>query len=158
MLRAKSRKGRCTASRSNTGRPSSALPKSRARHYRLTLADALEAHELALQEGGRPGILNQGSIESAIARPYCGYYRSIQKKAAALVESAAGNHGFTDGNKRTCLLLLLLLLARSGYRLERDGSPQTQEAVEEMILSVARGEIGFAAIEQWMLKWVRRSH
>jgi death-on-curing protein len=34
--------------------------------------------------GGLPGIRDVGAIESALARPYCGYYRAIEKKAAAL--------------------------------------------------------------------------
>ncbi|MSO89334.1 MAG: hypothetical protein EXQ89_05135 [Rhodospirillaceae bacterium] len=50
--------------------------------------------------------MNIGLIESAIARPYSGYYRSIVKKAAALLESMASNHGFADGNKRTTLILV----------------------------------------------------
>ena len=81
------------------------MPTGR-RHYRLTLADALSAHERALRFGGRPGVVNLGSIESAIARPYSGYHRAIGRKAAALVESMVGNHGFADGNKRTTLILL----------------------------------------------------
>jgi prophage maintenance system killer protein len=39
-------------------------------------------------------------------RPYNGYYRPIEKKAAALVESMGGNHGFIDGNKRTAVILI----------------------------------------------------
>ena len=120
-------------------------------HYRLKLADALAAHELVLVKyGGRPGILSLPLIESAINRPYVGYHRPIRQKAAALVESAARNHGFADGNKRTCLMLLGLLLDRSGFRLVKDGSPETNEAVEAMILAVAEGQMPFAQIEAWM--------
>jgi death on curing protein len=132
------------------------LPSGK-RHYRLTLADALGAHDLALQYGGLPGILNLSLIESAIQRPYSGYHRSIHRKAAALVHSVARNHGFVDGNKRTCLLLLGLLLDRSGYRLVRDGSPETNEAVEEMIVSVAKGEMSFNNIDEWMRERIKKS-
>jgi len=34
-----------------------------------------------------PGVRDWGLLESAIGRPYTGYYRRIHKKAAALVES-----------------------------------------------------------------------
>jgi hypothetical protein len=34
----------------------------------VTLGDALEAHESALQFGGLPGIRNLGLVQSAIAR------------------------------------------------------------------------------------------
>jgi hypothetical protein len=57
--------------------------------------------------GGLPGVLNLDVIESAIGRPYTGYYPKIWQKAGALAQSVAGNHGFTDGNKRTALYLAL---------------------------------------------------
>lgn len=74
------------------------------------------------------------------------------------MHSVARNHGFADGNKRTCLLLLGLLLDRSGYRLERDGSAETNEAVEEMIVAVAEGEMNFEDIEAWMKLRIRRQN
>ncbi len=120
------------------------------RHYRLTFADALGAHEAALKTGGLPGIPNPSYIQAAIGRPYTGYYRSIHKKAAALVESLCGNHGFADGNKRTCLLLLHLLLTRSGYTLEPLPGEEINQAVEDLIVAVADGNRGFTDIEQWM--------
>lgn len=124
---------------------------SRQRHYRLTLDDALGAHERALSFGGRQGVINLGSIESALARPYSGYYRSIHRKAAALVESVVRNHGFADGNKRTALILLNLLLERSGYRLRAaEGADRTiQEEVKDAILAVARNELAFADLVEW---------
>ena len=89
--------------------------------------------------GGRAGVINLKSIKSAIARPYSGYYPAIRRKAAALVESMVGNHGFADGNKRTTLILLNLLLERSGYRLTPPESPGSiQKEVEDMILDIAR--------------------
>jgi death-on-curing protein len=126
-------------------------------HYRLALSDALVAHELALARGGLPGILNLGLIESAIHRPYSGYYRRIHQKAAALVHSAARNHGFADGNKRTCLLLLLLLLDRSGYRLRGEGTAETERSVEQLIVDVAEGRMSFEELQTWMQDWIVRA-
>ena len=134
------------------------MPNGRRRHYRLTLGDVLDAHERALRFGGRPGVINLGSIESAIVRPYSGYYRAIRHKAAALVESMVGNHGFADGNKRTTLILLDLLLERSGYRLapsERHGS--IQKDVEDMILDVARNQLSFDDLVEWFGKRITRA-
>jgi len=90
------------------------LPRNK-RHYRVKLQEVLAAHDFALTFGGLRGIRDLGAIEAAVARPYCGYYRSIAKKVAALVQSLASNHGFIDGNKRTALLMMNLLLLRSGY-------------------------------------------
>jgi death on curing protein len=59
----------------------------------VTRGDALSAHAEALKYGGLDGIGNFGLIDSALARPYSGYYRKIEEKAAALVESFSTNHG-----------------------------------------------------------------
>ena len=129
------------------------MPNARRHHYRLTLEDALDAHELALAFGGRPGVVNLNSIESAIARPYSGYYLGIRRKAAALVESMVGNHGFADGNKRTALILLNLLLERSGYRLTpaaKHGS--VRKEAEDMLLDVAQRRLAFDGLVMWFGK------
>ena len=134
------------------------MPNGRQHHYRLTLGDALDAHERALRYGGRPGVINRGSIESAIVRPYSGYYRAIRFKAAALVESMAGNHGFVDGNKRTTLILLNLLLERSGYRLTpSEGGGSIQKEVEDMILDVVGKQLSFDDLAEWFRKRITRA-
>jgi death-on-curing protein len=114
------------------------------------LGDALEAHETAISYGGVSGIISLPLVQSAIGRPYSGYYRPIRKKAAALVESLCRNHGFADGNKRTCLLLLMLMLDRSGYALTRLGNESKNQATEDMLLSVAKGSMNFSQIEEWV--------
>ena len=106
--------------------------------------------------GGRDGIRDLHSIESAIARPYSGYYRSIAEKAAALVHSLALNHGFIDGNKRTALYMMTLLLERSGYRLR----PQPTEAynvdVEAMIIAVVEHRLDFVGLVDWFRRRIVR--
>lgn len=110
----------------------------------MTIGDVLEAHEEALRYGGLAGIRDLGLVESAIARPYSGYYRAIYAKAAALTHSLAKNHGFVDGNKRTTLLVLTLFLDRSGYRLAAN-----LDEVEDMILRVARNDLAGAPLVSW---------
>jgi hypothetical protein len=44
------------------------------RLYRVTLKDILEAHKLAIVDGGLAGIRDRGAIEAAIARPYSGIW------------------------------------------------------------------------------------
>lgn len=113
-------------------------------HYTLTAEDAYAAHELALSFGGRDGMLNEHLIQSAIARPYTGYYPTIWQKAAALVESMAKNHGFVDGNKRTTLFLLRALVNRSGYEIV---SPRNE--IADIILAVASGCVSFDQLSDW---------
>src|ERR1700733_750377 len=117
-------------------------------HYRVTLRDVLENHAHALRFGGREGIRSLDLVESAVGRPYSGYYRSIASKAAALAESLALNHGFIDGNKRTALLSVLLLIDRSGYRLQPVERPLNDEA-EELILDIVEKRKTFDGIMAW---------
>jgi death on curing protein len=133
------------------------LPSGK-RHYRLTLADALSAHERALQTGGLSGIPNIGLVESAIVRPYNGHYRPIACKAAALLQSISTNHGFADGNKRTAIILIHLFLSRSGYKIvpfhNMDGPLDV--VMEELVLSVVRRELTFAQLVEWFKKRLHR--
>lgn len=129
------------------------MPKSKSRgkaHYRLKFSEAIDAHNAALKSGGVPGIINEGSIRSAISRPYNGYYRSIQKKSAVLVESVCQFHGFTDGNKRTCLILLSILLGQSGFRLVPYRKEDLGDALEKLLIGVACSDLTLEEIEDWM--------
>ncbi len=127
------------------------------RHYRLKLADALEAHDLALTLGGMLGVPHPGLIESAIARPYNGYYRRIHQKAAALVESLASNHGFADGNKRTTIILMHMLITKSDYRLvSLDDQESLERAAEQMVLDVVNHDLPFDQLVEWFRLRIRR--
>lgn len=114
-------------------------------HYRLTLADALTAHDEALVYGGRAGISSLHLIESALARPYSGYHRPISRKTAAVLHSMVGNHGFVDGNKRTAWLLVEILIDRSGYVLKIPDD----ERIDDLVVSVADGQVDF----DWIVEW-----
>ena len=111
----------------------------------MSLRDILDAHQRALETGGAPGILSADAIQSAIGRPYSGYYRHIWSKAAALTQSLVTNHGFTDGNKRTALLAVHLLVERSGWTFV----PGTENEIDEMLVAVARGDLSLMDIETW---------
>lgn len=121
-------------------------------HYRLTLADALTAHDEALRYGGRDGITSLHLIESALARPYSGYHRPIHRKAAAVLHSMVGNHGFVDANKRTAWLLVEILLDRSGYTL----AIPDDERIDDLVVDVASGALRFDDIVAWFRKRIVR--
>jgi death-on-curing protein len=127
------------------------------RHYRLALADILQAHDEALKFGGLPGIPNLGMVEAAIARPYNGYYRKIEEKCAAIIQSIAGNHGFADGNKRTALICLAVFIARSDYELFPVNEDEDLDlAVEQMILDVVNHDMTFDQTQSWFKARIRR--
>ena len=66
----------------------------------MTFRDVVDAHDIALTYGGLHGVINGAGLESAIGRPYNGYYPRVWSKAAALVGSLVRNHPFADGNNR----------------------------------------------------------
>jgi death-on-curing protein len=112
----------------------------------LTLADAIAAHDEALSYGGRAGIVSVHLIESALARPYSGYFRTIWQKAAAVLHGFVSNHGFTDGNKRTALLLTELMISRSGYELLLE----PDEQIDDVIVNLAAGEMNLGDLQLWL--------
>jgi death-on-curing protein len=120
------------------------------------LADALSAHDEALEFGGLAGVIDLSLVQSALGRPYSGYHRSIQQKAAVLLESMARNHGFADGNKRTTLLLLHMLIVRSGYRLAPLAGENINQAIEELILDVVNRRIILGDAIDWFRARIRR--
>jgi death-on-curing protein len=111
----------------------------------VSLRDVLDAHERALETGGAQGIINGDAIQSAIGRPYSGYHRHIWSKAAVLTHSLVMNHGFTDGNKRTALLVVHLLIERSGWTF----LAAAEREIDELLVTVARGDRNIAKIEAW---------
>jgi death-on-curing protein len=122
------------------------------------LADALSAHDRALRFGGIKGVPNPALVQSAIQRPYNGHYRTIERKAAALIQSVAGNHGFADGNKRTALILMHTLLTRSGYRLSpAQDAEQIQDAAEAMVLGAVLHTMTFDEIVVWFKRRIRKN-
>ena len=85
----------------------------------LSLADVLGIHEIVLARyGGAQGIRDRAAVESACARPRCGWYAGAVEEACALCESLLMNHPFADGNKRTAFAALDVFLRLNGLRLE----------------------------------------
>ncbi|WP_348644696.1 type II toxin-antitoxin system death-on-curing family toxin [Yoonia sp. F2084L] len=92
-------------------------------------------------------------IESAVARAYSGYHRPIHRKAAAILHSVVGNHGFTDGNKRTAWLLVEILIERSGFHLSiADDAP-----IDDLVVSVADNQITFEELCAWFKARISKS-
>jgi death on curing protein len=123
------------------------------RHYRVKLADVLAAHDEALIYGGRAGVIGLDQIQSAIGRPYSGYHRQIQRKAAALLHALIQNHGFVDGNKRSALIVTLMMVERSGYRL----TLQQHEKIDDVVVAVADGNMAFDELVSWFASRLQRA-
>ena len=87
----------------------------------LTVAEVLAMHAEQIERyGGSHGVRDSGLLEAALYRPQTGYYADLIEEAAALWESLAQNHAFTDGNKRTAFAATYTFLAINGARLTAD--------------------------------------
>ncbi|TRW94773.1 hypothetical protein FNJ84_18065 [Paracoccus sp. M683] len=117
------------------------------------LADAIALHDEALTFGGREGTSSLHLIQSGLARPYSGYHHRIDQKCAALLHSMVGNHGFVDANKLTARLPVELPIDRGGYVL---GIPD-DAPVDDLVVQVASGELGYADLAGWFRARLVRS-
>lgn len=84
----------------------------------LSIEEVLFIHRGCMERAGViAGIRDYGLLESAIFRPQCGYYPTLVKQAAALLESLLMNHPFVDGNKRTAFAAVDIFLKNNGLLL-----------------------------------------
>lgn len=118
----------------------------------LELDDLLAAADAAVD--GRAEVRDIGLLQAAVARPQATAfgeeaYRTLDEKAAALLQSIVAGHPLVDGNKR-----LGWIAVRLFYRLnETDVRPEADDAFD-LVVSVASGarrevpEIA-AALARW---------
>jgi death-on-curing protein len=100
------------------------------------------------QHGGNAGVLNDGSIESALARArhrfeYTG--AGLLECAACYVFGIAKNHGYADANKRTACMVGLTFL-----RVNRLGIDASPEDVLRLMLDVVTDSRDESAITEWL--------
>ncbi len=102
----------------------------------LTLDDALlVAREFGLH------VRDHGLLASALARPAttifgADAYPSLDRKAAALLESVVKNHSFFDGNRRSGWTLMVSFLWINGFAHDVD-----TDAAFDLVVDVAEGAI-----------------
>ncbi len=92
-------------------------------HY-ISMPDAMLIQAMVIQHiGGIHGITEQGfeKLATALAVPQqsmfgADLYPDVYTKAAALFDALVNGHCFSDGNKRTALLVMIEFLARNGVR------------------------------------------
>jgi death-on-curing protein len=102
------------------------------------------------EHGGQAGVLDEGLLESALARPRQVWSYETESDLARL-PAAYGvglvrNHPFVDGNKRAAFLAVGLFLGLNGFQLVADQVDATRTVIE-----LAAGEIG----EQGFAAWIR---
>jgi len=109
----------------------------------LTLDEVLAIHSDQVRRyGGSGGIRDVGLLLSALAMPRASYggqylHPTLHEMAAACLFHLVQNHPFVDGNKRIGLAATIAFLGLNDVWLESD-----PDELLEMVLKVARGEIG----------------
>jgi death on curing protein len=112
-----------------------------------TLEEALELHRALIERfGGTEGVRDLGALDSALFRPQTGYYETLTRQAAALMQSLAMNHPFVDGNKRVAFALTAIFLRMNGYRLVVPAPAAERFVVDQLIAEHATLD----DIEQWL--------
>jgi len=106
-------------------------------------------HDESLAEhGGRPGLRDEGLLESALARPQqlLAYGEpDLAALAAAYGFGLVRNNAFVDGNKRAAFLAVGLFLALNGQRLQASQSEATLT-----MLALAAGDLSEDEFAQWL--------
>jgi death-on-curing protein len=120
----------------------------------LTADQIVELHERALTEGGLAGVRSHHALASAVGQVEQTVfgedaYPTLAEKAAAYAFFLVSGHPFTDGNKRTAALALDVFLDLNGYELR-----QTDEEIEEMMVSVAAGLVDQGEFFGWVVNHV----
>lgn len=112
-------------------------------------------HQAQLREhGGKPGVRDDGLLESALARAPHKY--AYAKKpdwatlAAAYAFGLAKNHGFVDGNKRVAFVAAYVFLGLNGYDVHAR-EPDVAATME----GVAAGTVRDAALAKWFRERVQ---
>lgn len=109
----------------------------------LDADDLLLVAERAID--GEVLVRDHGLLASAAARPQttvfgADAYPDLLTKAAALLQSLAGNHPLVDGNKRLAWLAAVVFLDLNGHRVVA-----TQDEVVDLVVAVADGSLSDVA-------------
>ena len=117
----------------------------------ITLEQLLQMHALVIQEtGGSAGLRDLGRLEAALATQTQNVfgeelYKNTSEKAAALVRAIIADHPFSDGNKRTGMLVGLTFLVINGITVRFD----TGE-IEDFAVTIAIDKLDVTSISAWI--------
>jgi death on curing protein len=122
----------------------------------FSLAEVLEIHQdQVARYGGANGIRDIELLKSALGMPPATYggqflHTDIYEMAAAYLFHLAKNHPFVDGNKRVGAVAALVFLDLNGFVFDAP-----EEDFAEMVLAVARGDLGKADVAVFIRRFTR---
>jgi death-on-curing protein len=115
-------------------------------------AAALALHnEQLVEHGGAEGIRDETLFDSAMAKPQNVFaYEedvTLPRLAASYAFGIARNHAFTDGNKRTALVVSVLFLNLNGWDIAAD-----KQDVLSTFLRLAEGSLSEQELTAWFAR------
>lgn len=115
----------------------------------------IDLHDESITEfGGLPGIRDENSLRSALARPeqILNYEpeADLFRLAGAYATGLTRNHPFFDGNKRMAFLAVGIFLNLNGYYLD-----ETEAKATEMVLALSRKDIEESEFTSWIREMSR---
>lgn len=116
----------------------------------LSLRQAMIIAQIAVGPDVR--VADPGLLASALGRPSmtafgADAYPSLERKAAALMESLARNHTLVDGNKRLAWTATVMFLRINGSDL----TYASVDEAEAFVLAVAADHLTLDSIEAWIV-------
>jgi death-on-curing protein len=123
----------------------------------LSLEEVIEIHRDQIKRyGGRADIGDMGLLQSAVAMPQATFsgqflHADLYEMGAAYLFHIVQNHPFVDGNKRVGAMTTFTFLKLNGLTLR---SPETE--FEKVVLAVAQGKLGKAAVAEFLRKHAPR--
>jgi death-on-curing protein len=124
----------------------------------LEVEDILLIHADQLERyGGLAGLRDHGLLVSAVSMPRSTYggeflHGDLFAMAAAYLFHITRNHPFLDGNKRTGAAAALVFLDLHGIEVAA-----TDDALYDLVIAVAKGDIGKDAVAAFLQTHSRRS-
>jgi death-on-curing protein len=123
----------------------------------LSLDEVIEIHrDMITRYSGGAGIRDLGLLQSALAMPQATFggqflHADLYEMGAAYLFHIVQNHPFVDGNKRVGAMTTFTFLKLNGLTLR---SPETE--FEKVVLAVAQGKLGKAAVAEFLRKHAPR--
>ena len=110
--------------------------------------DAIHSDQIR-EHGGLPGVRDENTLESALARPQHKWrYESdadVPRLAAAYAFGLVRGHPYRDGNKRIGFLAMVTFLGINGHELEA-----TDVEVVTQFLALADGRVTENELADWI--------
>lgn len=116
-------------------------------------AEVLEIHRRLLEQfGGRPGLRDEGLLDSALlAAANRQHYEGagLAICAATYAFHLTSNHPFLDGNKRVGAAVAEIFLRLNGAQLSA-----SNDEIVSLFLNIAAGSVSRTDVEQVFAQWV----